>query len=342
MSADNDAADGLDPNLLTPEEIAAIRDGAGDPAEQEALQRIAAGAGDDGDDDEEEDDGDDGAAAAPAAAPAVDAGAAAAPAASPAPSPAAAPAPAAAAEQVEQGAVQQPAPAPAPAPRYNADLPADYDTKKANLDTQLGELRTKFRSGELDVDAYEEQRGKLDEQLDALKIARTKAEIAEDFNKQTAEQQWQTAINAHFERAAKADGGGIDYRRDQEKAGDLDMFVRRLANDPAHADKSQDWFLTEAHRRVLALHGITAAASPAPAPSPAPAAATAPAADPAERRKPPLGAVAATLAQVPGADGPGDVQDEFAELDALDGEALEAAIARMPADRRERYTRLGR
>ena len=53
-------------------------------------------------------------------------------------------------------------------------------------------------------------------------------------------------------------------------------------------------------------------------------------------RKPDLKAVPKTLAHVPGSDGPGDVSDEFGNVDALDGLDLESAIARMtPAQRGE-------
>ena len=55
-------------------------------------------------------------------------------------------------------------------------------------------------------------------------------------------------------------------------------------------------------------------------------------------RKPPLDAVPKTLAQVPGSDGPGDVDgNEFSDVDRLTGDAMEAAIAKMSAAQRDRY-----
>lgn len=77
------ADDQLDPDLLTPEERAAIDDGAPDEAERLALQRLANDAdGDDPDDADGDDDPDDNTAAD------VAADVAAAPPASPAPPPA--------------------------------------------------------------------------------------------------------------------------------------------------------------------------------------------------------------------------------------------------------------
>ena len=48
-----------------------------------------------------------------------------------------------------------------------------------------------------------------------------------------------------------------DYRKDTEKWSDLDAFVRSLAARTEYAHQSMDWFLEEAHKRVLALHGMS-------------------------------------------------------------------------------------
>lgn len=288
------SADELD--LLTPEERAAIEDGAEDAAEQEALARIANSAPDDGDDDDEGDEGEDESAAgdAPSA-------------------PAAAELPA-----------DAPTPKPQAQPSYTAELPADIEVKQQAISTELGELRDKFKAGDIDVDDYEAQRDTLLDQRGELNKAITKAEISQEMQQQSAQQAWQAAIERTFDAAVKPEQGGIDYRKDQAKAADLDLFVRRLAEDQANADKDMDWFLTEGHRRVKALHGI--AATPAPAP-----------AAPVQTRKSPIDAAPKTLAQVPGADGPGDVAGEFADLDALYGDALEDAVARLSPAQRAKY-----
>ena len=54
-------------------------------------------------------------------------------------------------------------------------------------------------------------------------------------------------------------------------------------------------------------------------------------------RKSPVDALPATLAQVPGSDGPGDVSGEFSELDSLEGLDYEQAIAKMTPVQRERF-----
>jgi hypothetical protein len=287
---------------LEPEELAAIEAGRED-AEAEALRAIAAGAPDDDDDDD-----------APAGAAPIE-GKGAAPDASEADAP----------------AVSSPAQEPAGQPReagtvYRAPLPADFDQRAQSIKEASEALREKFKAGDIDVDEYAAERDKLDEQRDEINRLRVKAEIAGEIEAQSAQAQWQASIAALFDRASK---DGIDYRADEAARIDLDMIVKALAQRAGNDDKPMQWFLDEAHRRVLALHDkIGARAAPAPAAAAAPA-----------RREPPVAAIPASLAGVPGGDGPGDVGDEFADIDALEGEAFEEAVRRMAPERRERYMR---
>lgn len=313
---------------LTDDEREAIESGDMTAEELAAMQRIAAGAGadgaTDGDDDDDisdhDDDGDDDgqgaapverAAAAPAA-PAADAGTTA---------PASAPATAA-------------APAVAPAPRYEAALPADFDARVQDLATRESELKRAFRAGEIEFDDFEAKRDELLREREGLTIARTKAEIASEMTAQTAEQQWRSTVDSFLNAQAKV----MDYRANAEAMGDLDAFVKMLAAKDANAHQPMEWFLAEAHKRVMALHGGNAA----PAPAPAPAAASSPAeakVRASAARKPDPTAAPATLAQVPGADGPGDVGGEFGDVLSLDGMEYESAIARMTPAQRERFAR---
>jgi Skp family chaperone for outer membrane proteins len=298
-------------DTLTPEERAAIEEV--DADEQAALAKIAAGdesgTGPDGDDDEDADDSSaDSKPAEPAAsAPAADAAK-----------------PAAAADEqpaTTQKSQQQAA--------YRADLPADFEARKTTLKQELTDLRTKFKAGELELDDYEAERDRLSESQRELDTLALKAEISKDMTAQTAEQQWQAAIARQFDAAAKPESGGIDYVKDEAKRTDLDTFVRALGANPANNDKPMDWFMAEAHKRVLALHDIKPAAKTAADPAPA---------APTASRKPPMGSIPPSIAHVPGADGPGDlVSDEFADIDRLDGVELEAALARMTPAQRDKY-----
>ena len=302
-------------DTLTPEERAAIEEV--DADEQAALAKIAAGdesgTGPDGDDDEDADDSSaESKSAETAATPAADA-------AKPA------------AEETAAAADEQPAPTQKAQQQaaYRAELPADFEARKTTLKQELSDLRTKFKAGELELDDYEAERDRLSESQRELDTLALKAEISKDMTAQTAEQQWQAAIARQFEAAAKPESGGIDYVKDEAKRTDLDTFVRALGANPANNEKPMDWFMAEAHKRVLALHDIKPAAKAAEAPVPA---------APPASRKPPMGSIPPSIAHVPGADGPGDlVADEFADIDRLDGVELEAALARMTPAQRDKY-----
>jgi hypothetical protein len=292
---------------LTDDEREALENGDLTPDEVAAMQRIAQGASDADDDD---DDGDDDADESSASAAPVEGKGAAAD---------TDPAPATPAQPAGADA--------AAAPRYQATLPADYDTKVADLAEREKALKASFRNGELEFDDFETKRDELLREREALTVARTKAEISQEMTAQTAEQQWRSTVDTFIANTAKA--GSIDYARDAEKLADLDAFVKMLAGKDEHAQRPMDWFLAEAHRRVQALHG-----APAAAPAPQRTVDQARAA-----RKPAADAIPTTLAQVPGSDGPGDVSGEFADVLSLDGMEYEAAIARMTPAQRERFLR---
>ncbi|MDV7397486.1 hypothetical protein RZS08_39155, partial [Arthrospira platensis SPKY1] len=130
-----------------------------------------------------------------------------------------------------------------------AKLPSDYDDQIKALKEKDLELRQKFKDGEIDIDERDAGLIDLSEQRERLLVLRAKAEISQEMTEQTAQSQWQNEINRAIARAAKEDG--IDYRKDAAKAQDWDQFVRILAAKPEHSDKPMDWFLAEAHKRVL-------------------------------------------------------------------------------------------
>ena len=193
------------------------------------------------------------------------------------------------------------------------------------------ELKRAFRAGELEFDEFETRRDELQREREGLTIARAKAEIASEMQAQTAETQWRTTVERFLDTSAAA----LDYRKDSEAMADLDGFVKVLAGREANARQPMEWFLAEAHKRVMALRGPSAT----PVPAPAAALAIDRKAEAAAARKPRLDEVPATLAQVPGGDGPGDMGGEFADVLSLDGLEYEAAIARMTPVQRERFAR---
>lgn len=332
-------AEQLDPQyaeLLTEEERAAIADELS-PGEVETLKAVAAAA-EAGDDDDEDDDDKDGAedgkanasSGSEAAGEGDGEGAADAAAAD-----AGEQVPAAQAESGDAGS-QDGEPVDTAAalaendaalePVYVAPLPEDFQQRLDKVNADREDAAKQFQAGEIEFEEYRKKTADIEAEARKLEGIQLKHDVAVDMANQQRERAWNAAVNKLAD-LAKADG--IDYRADKGKQADLDAFLKVLGSNPDNNDKPASWFLTEANRRVMALHGITpkkAEAKPAAAaavekPDLKKAAAA--------TRKPNLSGAPQTLANVPGGDGPGDVGEEFADLDRLNGEALEAAIAKM-------------
>ena len=208
-------------------------------------------------------------------------------------------------------------------PTYQADVPADIDQRLNSIDSDIDALTAKFKAGDIDFDEHQAQTRALEATRRDLSNAKTKAEISQEMTSQAAQQEWQFTIKSFMRNIAK--DGGTDYLKDPVKYADLDGFVIALANKPEHQDKDQEWFLKEAHKRVNALYGSVEAPSKTTLQ------------EAKNARKVDLSNAPKTLSQVPGSDGPGDVGDEFAAIDALSGDKLEQAIARMSPAQREKY-----
>jgi len=212
---------------------------------------------------------------------------------------------------------------------YDAALPEDFNDRVTALETREAEIERQFEEGEIEAKEYRTALKEVSNERVQLERMRDRAEIYADLNAQNAKAEWNRTVT-NFVKSVKVEG--IDYSKDADKAGDLDTFVKRLAENPANADKSGEWFLREAHKRVKALHGIADTAVPAKELTKEDKIKQA-----KEQRKPPIEAAPKTLAQVPGGDGPGDLGSEFANLDGLGGLELEDAIAKMSPSQRERY-----
>lgn len=306
---------------LTPEERAAIEEDDLSPTEKAALEELAGD--DDGDDDDDESGNDDDGKVDDAAAAKDDE----------------AKGDAKAGESAEAATADDDEdddePAQKFAPRYKVELPEDFADQVKALDKSELALAKKFKAGEMEAEEFIAEQKALAGKRGALQKLQDKAETFEELNKQSAEQEWQHSIHTFMRKVKKVDG--IDYQKDTEKQADFDTFVKALAAKPENANKDYDWFLSTAHKRVKVLHGIadkveTKGKEEGKADAKPDAKAAAKAA-----RKPNLAAIPKTLAHVPGGDGPGDVNDEFVELDKLDGIEYEQALARMTPAQREKY-----
>lgn len=209
---------------------------------------------------------------------------------------------------------------------YQATLPDDFDDHVKAIDDAEAEVARKFEAGEIEAPEYVRETRRIAKERGELDRIQVKVEMAAEMSQQAAMHQWQQQVSKFMRQAKKADG--VDYLGDESLGAEFDTMVKALANNPAHADKSGAWFLGQAHKAVKAMRGIAGKPDPKPAVTndgkPA-------------SRKPPIDKAPKTLAQVPGGDGPGDVADEFVNLDNLDGDAYETALARLTPAQRQRY-----
>lgn len=213
-------------------------------------------------------------------------------------------------------------------PAYKVDLPDGFDAQLAQLQEFDAALTAKFRAGEIDVDEFLVEQKAIADARSTSERLRTKAEISNEMAAQSTAQEWEHAVEQFIAHAKRVEG--VDYG-DKKLMKDLDLFVRNMASDPENAGRGFDYFLEEGHKRVKALHSI-AGSQQAKAPEEKPAKPAKPA-----QRKPPVDNLPASLANVPGGDGPGDVADEFSDIDKLTGMAFEIALAGMSKSQRDRY-----
>lgn len=201
---------------------------------------------------------------------------------------------------------------------YVVELPADHaDKVQANKQARK-ELLTKYNNGDLDQAEYEAAQERLDDERLELASQKQRADIAAEMSQQAANNAWVSTINTFVAEVAKTDK--VDYLNDADKQADLDNFVKALG--AKEANKPMRWYLEEAHKRVMALHGLTAAA---------------PAKKAETKRAPDLESITQNLAHVAGAGGTDPLEDEFAALDKLEGLDAERALAGLSAEKQRLY-----
>lgn len=212
------------------------------------------------------------------------------------------------------------------APTYRADAVEDYDKK-------IEDLTTAFEKGDIQLAQFNKER-------DVLVRAQTKAEIAEESKKQNLEQRWDWEIDRFMDDAREQkELGNIDYRANKILQASLDAAVKDLASKEENANKSGRWYLTEAHKQVMANFGRTATEKTADEKAAETAAAEA---LKKAGRRPDLKAVPKTLGGLPAASPSETGSDsEFSHLEKLDGMSLERAIAKMTPEQQDRYAQNG-
>jgi hypothetical protein len=209
----------------------------------------------------------------------------------------------------------------------------DYDGKVKTLKDEKKAAWQKYNDGDMTADEYEAIEDRVGEQLRDLHHQQRTHESDLKRANTTAAQEWEWECK-RFMRTAKADEG-IDYGTDKKLGAELDRQVKAIAGDPENADKSGEWFLAEAHRRVKAIHGVGKAPEK-PAGGKEGKSKQTPA-EIAAARKPDLSKVAPSVRNAPAAMENAAADDEFAHMRDLKGLKYEQAIAAMTAEQLDRF-----
>lgn len=213
---------------------------------------------------------------------------------------------------------------------YDVRRVPDFDVKVGEFDKQRAELVTKFKEGELTLEDFLVKDREIQKEVDALRDAERDAVTLDKLNEQNAQRVWFGNVKTFIAEVKRVEG--LDYNNATLNAA-LDNAVKTLAAVPENATKTHAWFLREAHRTVRADLGLARASAPKPEQKPAQKPASQP-------RAPRLDDVPPSLRRMPEA-APNDPkgEDEFLDLDKLEGLELEEALAKLSDAQARRYLR---
>lgn len=223
-----------------------------------------------------------------------------------------------AAAAAEQEAAQGTAPA-----LIKSELPADLETKLADIDKREDELSEKFEDGELTTAEYRAELRKLTSERGELEKAQLKHSLAEDFNQAQLEANWNRDVAAFLK--AHPEVQTSELRMDS-----FDSVVRKVTAETMQAGKSPGTAdLEKAYKTWAEQLGI----QQAPAKGDKKAADPAPGAKP-RRELPP------SLANVPAAEMQDTQDGRWAQLDRLmekDPIAFESALGKLSEADQDAY-----
>lgn len=200
--------------------------------------------------------------------------------------------------------------------------PKDFKAERQALRDKKAEVEKQWAEAQITDEQRATALQQIDDQIDDLLIAHTRAETLRNYNAQQAEAQMNAAVTNILKQAKAA--GTIDYAADQKAAVQFDQMLSMHAADPDNAGKSAAELAALAHRSVLAFRGIVEKAKAEPTKeSASDATTTAPA-----KRDAPI-----TLAGLPNAERTvqeDSVLDKFKTLSGEDAEDYLASLS--PAD----------
>ncbi len=237
---------------------------------------------------------------------------------------------AAAAAAKEQPASAAPAPTPF-VPQYQVEN-RDFDAELADVQAKLLALKTEYKAGNIDDDAYEAQFEALQDTRSTLRVEQSSAKLTAELNQQNQDQQW-AYLNKQF--LSLPENAQIGANPILFSAWETAMQV--VVNEAAKAGTQlTDWDLMAQARQKLVEGGMLGSAAARAAPDAAPAAPVVPVVPEKPDRRAPLKDVPATLSTTPAAADAlaRPAAEHLADEDSI--EDLEEKLASMSESARDR------
>jgi len=221
-------------------------------------------------------------------------------------------------------------------PRLTVKPVEKYDEQMTALDTEYDAAIKTYKEGDMPIDELLTKQRALDNKRFDLREAKGNADRATDHNQQIGQAEWMGDVQDFFGVVKEKEG--IDYTKRAMNVA-FDDALKTLAADEKNADKSEVWYLRQAHKMVKADLGLVAKKADADDKGDDKG-------KKIEGRKPKI-ALVHDLGKIPNAsDGDGDDNaagdPEFAALDRLTGQDYEDALAKMSETKQDKYLRATR
>ena len=199
---------------------------------------------------------------------------------------------------------------------YKTEMPADYKEQRNGLVKEKAVLMKKLMDGEMDADEFAAEESRISDALEDLTATRIRAETLQEANVQTQATYQQREIQKLI-RTTKAE---VDYAGDAKAQRQFDTALNLVGQDPDNAGKDYADLISEAHKVVLALRGVTSKGALV---------------EQAIKSRIPEGKPPVTLRNLPNASTPNANGDMLDQLGRLKGAAYEEAYAKLsPSQKR--------
>ena len=217
-------------------------------------------------------------------------------------------------------------------------LPDDHQARREDLDARFAELETKFDEGDIQRAEYAAENRKLMREQAELDRHEMRAETALDAYQARVSATWKDAFDKHMAWAATAEGGGVKYGPSESLRVLLGAEADKIAGANPNLAPAAVWRQADAAVRESLGLSMPTVGQAATKPTGDDEAIKKAKADKAKARTQDKSQVPQNLGGVTGESAESDVSgNEFAYLDKLQGEAFEAAFAKLSPAKREAY-----